>query len=210
MSAAFETGFVPKSIEFEGQTYRYAVWVPLDYTPAKRWPVVLFLHGMGESGSDGEFHTTVGLGKAIRGHPERFGALVVMPQMPVGCKWEGPMQDLALATLDATLREYNGDRDRIALTGLSLGGYGTWLLGGRHPEKFLCCCRSAAAATRRTPRSWSGCRSGAFTAKPMRRSRWNVRVRWWKWCGWPADKFGTPSCPAWNIIRGTRHTRTRK
>ena len=136
MSTAFETGFVPKSIEFEGQTYRYAVWVPADYAPAKRWPVVLFLHGMGESGSDGEFHTTVGLGKAIRGHPERFGALVVMPQLPVGCRWEGPMQDLALATLDATLREYNGDRDRIALTGLSLGGYGTWLLGGRHPEKF--------------------------------------------------------------------------
>ncbi len=136
MSTAFETGFVPKSIEFEGQTYRYAVWVPGDYAPAKRWPVVLFLHGMGESGSDGEFHTTVGLGKAIRGHPERFGALVVMPQLPVDCRWEGPMQDLALATLDATLREYNGDRDRIVLTGLSLGGYGTWLLGGRYPEKF--------------------------------------------------------------------------
>jgi len=113
MSTAFETGFVPKSIEFEGQTYRYAVWVPGDYAPAKRWPVVLFLHGMGES-----------------------GALVVMPQLPVDCRWEGPMQDLALATLDATLREYNGDRDRIVLTGLSLGGYGTWLLGGRYPEKF--------------------------------------------------------------------------
>jgi predicted peptidase len=136
MSTAFETGFVPKVIEFGGRTYRYAVWVPEGYTAEERWPVVLFLHGKGESGSDGEFHTTAGLGRAIRLNPERFGGLVVMPQMPVGCQWEGPLQDLALATLDATLAEYSVDLDRIVLTGLSLGGYGTWSLGARQSERF--------------------------------------------------------------------------
>jgi predicted peptidase len=136
MTATFETGFVPKVIEWEGESYRYAVWVPADYTPARRWPIILFLHGMGECGRDGESHTTVGLGRAIREHPERFGALVVMPQIPVGRRWEGPMQTLALATLEATLEEYSADRRRIVLTGLSLGGFGTWSLGARHADMF--------------------------------------------------------------------------
>jgi predicted peptidase len=130
------TGFVPRNIEFDGEAYRYAVYVPDGYTPARRWPVILSLHGKGECGSDGEFHTTVGLGKAIRENPQRFEALVVMPQMPVGRRWQGPMLDLALATLQATLSEYSGDPDRVVLTGLSLGGYGTWSLGARCPERF--------------------------------------------------------------------------
>ena len=66
MPPGFDTGFVPKVIESEGETYRYAVWVPSDYRPDRRWPVILFLHGMGECGDDGVFHTTVGLGRAIR------------------------------------------------------------------------------------------------------------------------------------------------
>ena len=98
--------------------------------------MILFLHGMGECGDDGVFHTTVGLGRAIRRHPERFGALVVMPQLPVDHRWEGAMQTLALATLEATLKEYSADHERIALTGLSLGGFGTWSLGSRCPERF--------------------------------------------------------------------------
>jgi predicted peptidase len=137
MPQTYETGFVPKVIELEGRPYRYAVWVPPDYTPNKRWPVILFLHGKGECGDDGKFHTTVGLGRAIRNHPERFGALVVMPQIPVGQTWKGPMQTLALATLAATLKEYSVDHDRIVLTGLSLGGFGTWSLGARHPVPVL-------------------------------------------------------------------------
>lgn len=136
MPPTSKTGFVPKVIELEGETYRYALWVPPNYARAKRWPVILFLHGQGECGSDGQFHTTVGLGKAIHEHPERFGALVVMPQIPVGRRWEGPMQTLALATLAATLEEYRGDPDRVVLTGLSLGGFGTWSIGARHSGKF--------------------------------------------------------------------------
>ena len=136
MSTKISTGFVPKMIELEGRVYRYAVWVPEDYDPGKKWPVILFLHGKGECGDDGEFHTTVGLGREIRKTPERFPALVVMPQIPVGKWWKGSMQRLALGALDATLKEYNADRDRIVLTGLSLGGFGTWSLGAKWTERF--------------------------------------------------------------------------
>lgn len=136
MPSRFQTGFVPKVVELQGVTHRYAVWVPADYQRDRPRPVILFLHGQGECGEDGAFHTTVGLGRAIRSHPERFIALVVMPQMPVGHRWEGGMLTLALATLEATLHEYHADHSRIVLTGLSLGGFGTWSLGARHPEKF--------------------------------------------------------------------------
>ncbi|MBU0638991.1 MAG: dienelactone hydrolase family protein [Planctomycetes bacterium] len=136
MAKELETGFVAKVVHFNGVPYRYAVWVPPEYDENQCWPVVLFLHGKGECGDDGVFHTTVGLGKAIRKNPERFPALVVMPQMPVDHRWEGPMLDLALATLTETMHEYNGDPERVVLTGLSLGGYGTWALGALAPKQF--------------------------------------------------------------------------
>ena len=131
-----ETGFVAKAIELEGQTYRYAVFVPERYAPQKSWPAMLYLHGMGECGDDGRFHTTVGLGRAIRDHPDRFGCIVILPQCRVGLRWEGPMESLALAALGAAQSDYNIDRNRIALTGLSLGGFGTWSIGARYADRF--------------------------------------------------------------------------
>ncbi|MCH7814095.1 MAG: dienelactone hydrolase family protein, partial [Planctomycetes bacterium] len=131
-----QTGFVPQTLDFDGRTYRYSVFVPDDYTPERAWPAILFLHGAGERGDDGASHTTVGLGRAIRAHPERFECLVVLPQCPADRRWDGSMQELALATLDAIQAKYNVDPDRIALTGLSLGGYGTWSIGARFPERF--------------------------------------------------------------------------
>jgi len=130
------TGFVLKTIDMGEKTYRYSVWIPHDYTPRKRWPAVLFLHGRGECGKDGQIHTTVGLGKAVRKTPARFPAIIVMPHMPIGMRWEGPMRELALATLEAACEEYSVDRRRIALTGLSLGGFGTWTLGAARAELF--------------------------------------------------------------------------
>lgn len=63
-------------------TLQYAVYLPQGHTPSKEWPVVLFLHGYGERGEDGVAPTVVGLGPAIRRHPERFPCIVVMPQAP--------------------------------------------------------------------------------------------------------------------------------
>ena len=136
MLQTFATGIVPKTIDLNGETYRYAVYVPPDYSPRHPWPAVLFLHGAGERGDDGEKQTTVGIGKAIREHPERFPCLVIMPQSRPDVRWDAPMQALALAALDAAQTEYNIDPRRIVLTGLSLGGYGTWAIGAQHPDRF--------------------------------------------------------------------------
>jgi predicted peptidase len=119
-----------------GRTYRYQVYVPADYAGGEKWPVILFLHGSGESGSDGVLQTTAGLGNALRRDPSRYPAIVVFPQVPEGSAWTGAQADLALAALNQTLTEFHADADRIYLTGLSLGGYGTWYLAYRHPELF--------------------------------------------------------------------------
>ena len=78
-------GFLTKSFEVEGEEHLYSAYVPYDYDPAKRWPLILFLHGMGERGRDGLIQTEVGIGTAIRRRSERFPCIVVMPQCPPTC-----------------------------------------------------------------------------------------------------------------------------
>src|SRR5690606_13901638 len=78
-----QTGFLFESIDVDGRTYDYAIYVPRGYDPAKQWPVVMFLHGMGESGTDGQNQLRVGLGPAMMARPQAWQAIVIMPQKPV-------------------------------------------------------------------------------------------------------------------------------
>jgi predicted peptidase len=99
--------------------------------------VILSLHGAGERGDDGRFSTAIGLANAIRRFKKPFPALAVFPQCPAGRSWTQPeMQALAMAALEITIKSFQGDRQRIYLTGLSMGGYGTWALASQHPGKF--------------------------------------------------------------------------
>ncbi len=131
-----ETGFLDRTVTVTGQAYRYQVYVPTDYATKAKWPVILFLHGAGERGTDGLRQTTVGLGPAIRQEPKRYPAIVVFPQLPLDSQWVGAPAEMALAALNQTLAEFHADRDRVYLTGLSMGGHGTWYLAYRHPELF--------------------------------------------------------------------------
>jgi predicted peptidase len=131
-----ETGFLDRSVEVAGSTYHYQVYVPASYTPAQRWPVILFLHGAGERGNDGLTQTQVGLGTAIRQNSSRYPAIVVFPQAPKDSLWVGVPARAAMAALEKTTGEFQTDPDRIYLTGLSMGGNGSWYLAYRYPAKF--------------------------------------------------------------------------
>src|SRR5687767_8734634 len=126
------TGFINKSIDHAGKPRQYVVYVPRDYSPEKKWPVILFLHGAGERGDDGLKQTQVGIGFALRFYSERYPAVVVMPQCPTGVGWSGASAEHALKALDKTMAEYNGDPDRVYLTGLSMGGFGSWIIASEH------------------------------------------------------------------------------
>lgn len=131
-----ETGFLDRSITVAGRSYRYQVYVPANYQTKSSWPAILFLHGAGERGDDGLLPTNVGLGPAIRENPSRYPAIAVFPQVPRDSQWVGAPGDMAVAALQQTMREFKVDPSRVYLTGLSMGGHGTWYVAYRHPQLF--------------------------------------------------------------------------
>ncbi len=133
-----ETGFLNRTILLNGTLHRYQVYLPEGWNDRTRWPVILFLHGSGERGAEGMDETQIGLPAAIRIHPERWPAVVVMPQVPFNHHhWTDPeMMELAMGALNQEEHEFHGDPDRTYLTGLSLGGYGVWELARTYPHVF--------------------------------------------------------------------------
>lgn len=132
-----ETGFLDRTVTMQGKPYRYQVFVPAEYSSSSQpWPVILFLHGAGERGSDGLFQTQVGIATHIRRAPSNYPAIVVLPQVPTDSLWVGTPADAAMAALDQTMAEFRTDPDRVYLTGMSMGGHGTWNLAYRYPTRF--------------------------------------------------------------------------
>lgn len=126
--------FVERSIETAGVVHRYQVFVPAQGGSGKP-PVVLFLHGSGERGSDNQAQLKVGVGEYVRRHQGDFPAIVVFPQAPAEQEWSD-VADMVFAQLEAATREFGGDRERTYLTGLSMGGFGTWDYALRAPGRF--------------------------------------------------------------------------
>ena len=134
-----ETGFLNRKLEFHGATYRFQVYLPEEWRrdDHKQWPIILFLHGRGERGTEGMWQTQIGLPQQVRDHPERWPFIIVMPQCPQASYWTDPeMQAMAMATLDQETAEFHADLDRTYLSGLSLGGYGAWELARSHPHRW--------------------------------------------------------------------------
>jgi predicted peptidase len=131
-----ETGFLLRSVTVHGSSYPYSVYVPRAFDSSRSWPVILFLHGSGERGADGLRATQIGVGAAIRANPERVPAIVVFPQAPLDSRWLDGPADAAMAALERSVVEFHGDRSRLYLTGLSMGGYGTYHLALAHPNTF--------------------------------------------------------------------------
>jgi predicted peptidase len=141
--ADMPTGFVFDSVTVSGHSRDFAVYVPRDYTPDRKWPVIVFLNGSGECGTDGQKHLAVGLAPAIMLDRESWPFIVVFPQKPEQKSTWLEHDDLVQAALDKTLASYSTDPARIYLTGLSQGGLGAWEIGAKHADRFAAiapCC----------------------------------------------------------------------
>jgi predicted peptidase len=141
--ADMPTGFVFDSVTVSGATRDFAVYVPRDYTLDRKWPVIVFLNGSGECGTDGQKHLAVGLAPAIMLDRESWPFIVVFPQKPDQKSTWLEHDDLVQTALDKTLDAYSTDPTRIYLTGLSQGGRGTWEIAARHADRFAAiapCC----------------------------------------------------------------------
>jgi len=116
------------------RTYQYLEYAPEGYNddPSKSWPLVLFLHGAGERGDDLRMITRAGLPAKLEAGM-KLPAVVIAPQCPQDEWWSnGPLMKL----IEEAQERYRIDPKRIYVTGLSMGGYGSWNLATRYPEKF--------------------------------------------------------------------------
>jgi predicted peptidase len=121
------------------QKYNYLLFLPNDYgKDDRKWPLIIFLHGGGESGEDVNLVKTHGPPKLVEERPGDFPFIVASPQAP---KYEAPNIDrwdarLLSQFLDHLLAEFAADPDRVYLTGLSDGGFGTIRWAAREPKRF--------------------------------------------------------------------------
>jgi predicted peptidase len=112
---------------------KYLLYLPNDFGKEadRKWPLILFLHGSGESGDDLEKVKKHGPPKLIAAGKE-LPFVVVSPQSPGG----GWNTEVLGALLDELIPKLHIDEDRVYLTGLSMGGYGTWDMAMAYPNRF--------------------------------------------------------------------------
>lgn len=118
----------------------YLLYLPKTYSQddQKQWPLVLFLHGRGESNGPLDLVAKWGPPKfAKRGDELPF--ILVSPQCPRDGYWNDETRQKGLVELlDHITSKLRVDQKRVCLTGLSMGGYGSWQLAADHPERFSC------------------------------------------------------------------------
>ncbi|MGZ8920025.1 MAG: carboxylesterase family protein [Limisphaerales bacterium] len=112
----------------------YLLFLPQGYKEDKKkqWPLMLFLHGAGERGKDLAKVAVHGPPKLVKEKTD-FPFILVSPQCPAGESWS---DDALLGLLDEVMKKHRVDQSRVYLTGLSMGGYGTWSLGLNYPDRF--------------------------------------------------------------------------
>lgn len=114
---------------------QYLLFLPDGYgEKQQQWPLILFLHGAGERGDDLEKVKIHGPPKIV-GDQKDFPFILVSPQCPEDGWWPEKL-DVLISLLDDIESHYNVDAERVYLTGLSMGGFGTWHLACTYPERF--------------------------------------------------------------------------
>jgi predicted esterase len=103
-----------------------------DEDTTRQWPLLLFLHGSGESGHDIQKVKAHGPPQLAE-QGKKFPFIVVSPQSEVPSGWD---TDVLYRLLQHIKKTYRADEQRVYLTGLSMGGFGTWALAMKHPEEF--------------------------------------------------------------------------
>lgn len=110
----------------------YLLYLPPDYTSQKKWPLVVYLHGAGSRGSDLELvRREWPPDQIVQG--KHFPFILLSPQCPANSGWSPGLVSGLAEQVSSSL---SVDRDRVYLTGYSMGGYGTWATASHDPGRF--------------------------------------------------------------------------
>ena len=114
----------------------YLLFLPESYAQStnQKFPLILFLHGAGERGSDLDSVKRHGIPKIVETNPD-FPFIAVSPQCPEDSWWTSELHTIN-GLIEEVVEKYQVDTSRIYLTGLSMGGFGTWSLASMYPERF--------------------------------------------------------------------------
>jgi predicted peptidase len=129
-------GFVKRSVTVDGVVFPYQVFAPQNFVGTRKWPIVVALAGTEERGNDNEKQVNVGLAPFVRTRAADFPAVVIFPQIPSDAAASNIFDQAAFRQLDEVIRAYNGDPERIYLTGLSFGGTAGFSLLYHTPGRF--------------------------------------------------------------------------
>jgi predicted peptidase len=145
-ASAADTGFLDKTYKTpDGTEHKYVLFVPHDYKKDKPAPLILFLHGAGETKPKEGAKTKgtpkmpveVGIGPAIKKREKTFPFITIIPQAPTfGWQAGGESAKMALGMLADVEKNYSVDPKREYLSGLSMGGFGTWSISAAMPDKW--------------------------------------------------------------------------
>jgi|GEM_PF-2746290 len=130
--------YIYRSITFQGTTLPYRLFIPDNYSAATKYPVMLALHGWGESGTDNDKQLTktrLAVSWSESASQSAHPCFVVVPQTNSGWDNNAVAETLA-ALLDALIAEFSIDSNRQYITGLSMGGQGTWYMVNKYPNRF--------------------------------------------------------------------------
>ncbi|MCP4361672.1 MAG: prolyl oligopeptidase family serine peptidase [Chloroflexi bacterium] len=141
LQAAYDISQLAEGVTPTHSQMEYLLYLPQGYgeEPDKEWPLIVFLHGSGYENNDSAWMMGSGLPEVLNqgDQPADFPFIVISPQaLPGNTWWSGDIPVLINAVIDEVADLYQVDTDRIYLTGLSMGGYGTWFMATAYPEKF--------------------------------------------------------------------------
>jgi poly(3-hydroxybutyrate) depolymerase len=136
-------GFQERTFHDNDGDHRYFVFVPLAYTPDQKWPMIVYLHGGAERGTDPRLPVIGGIGPEIKLRAQTFPFIVVFPQaedrdrrVHDGWRLEHADAQRALKIVDQVEQDFSVDRGREVLTGTSMGGFGTWAVAAETASRW--------------------------------------------------------------------------
>jgi len=137
-SASIQTRFVPPTVDTrviertgEAPVY-YSIFVPVDYKTSQSVPLVLALHFGGDPEGAGRAVLEILVAQAF----QDLGAVIVAPDSKGG-PWISAANERAIDLLmDETMKTYNVDKKKVAISGFSAGATGSWQYGLKYPERF--------------------------------------------------------------------------
>ena len=201
--------FVARTYTNSSGVLPYRLFIPTNYTPSVKYPLVLFLHGSGERGSDNRLQLTgqtAPLVFADTPNQTKHPSFMVAPQCPLDGAWNDSIREgQVLEMMNALMAQYSIEADRVYVTGLSMGGFGTWDYITLYPQMYAAAVPissyywnlSLAAVAGQTP-IWNFC--GALDSYA------SSSVRRWRPCGRLAATSSTPNTPTAGTLSGVTHT----